>query len=330
MSTREGYAAALGAGLGMTFGMLFGAIAAGSTWTQGLATLGAGVLGLYIIARMIIEDGRLERELLHGGQPDDEEPERAPAMFRDRYDTGYRDGYDDAVAHDGNREAGAVQAGYGLPRQESAGCTMSLYAVQVLTGQEAEVCRRLADRRIATLLPQERRLIRRGGAWREEPYTLFRGYVFVDTEAPLPIYYTVRGQDGVMRWLGASPGTPEALSLAEAVNIRWLAGQDLRPSTAREVMPGVLGFVDGPLAQLSDRIVRVDRHDRRAVVALPIGGEAKEFTLTFTIQETADCGAAGSPRPAGAADRSNGILAAKTAENGEAYPAKRGCAASTV
>ena len=41
--------------------------------------------------------GRLERELLHGGQPDDEEPERAPAMFRDRYDTGYRDGYDDAV-----------------------------------------------------------------------------------------------------------------------------------------------------------------------------------------------------------------------------------------
>ena len=87
MSTREGYAAALGAGLGMTFGMLFGAIAAGSTWTQGLATLGAGVLGLYI----------MERELLHGGQPDDEEPERAPAMFRDRYDTGYRDGYDDAV-----------------------------------------------------------------------------------------------------------------------------------------------------------------------------------------------------------------------------------------
>lgn len=82
---------------------------------------------------------------------------------------------------------------------------MSLYAVQVLTGQEAEVCRRLADRRIATLLPQERRLIRRGGAWREEPYTLFRGYVFVDTEAPLPIYYTVRGQDGVMRWLGGKP-----------------------------------------------------------------------------------------------------------------------------
>ena len=65
--------------------------------TAALATLGAGVLGLYIIARMIIEDGRLERELLHGGQPDDEEPERAPAMFRDRYDTGYRDGYDDAV-----------------------------------------------------------------------------------------------------------------------------------------------------------------------------------------------------------------------------------------
>jgi len=52
-----------------------------------------------LISRTVGPDTRrrLERELLHGGQPDDEEPERAPAMFRDRYDTGYRDGYDDAV-----------------------------------------------------------------------------------------------------------------------------------------------------------------------------------------------------------------------------------------
>lgn len=179
---------------------------------------------------------------------------------------------------------------------------MSLYAVQVLTGQEAEVCRKLTERGIAALLPQERRLIRRGGAWREEVYTLFRGYVFIDTPAPLAIYYTVRGQNGVMRWLGASHGVPEPLSEAEAVNVQWLAGQELRPSTAREVMPCVLGFVDGPLARLSDHIVRIDRHDRKAVVALPIGGEQKEFTLTFMIQETEDCGAAGSPRPAAAAD----------------------------
>ena len=61
MSTREGYAAALGAGLGMTFGMLFGAIAAGSTWTPGLARGGGGGVGLNILARMIMADGRRER-----------------------------------------------------------------------------------------------------------------------------------------------------------------------------------------------------------------------------------------------------------------------------
>lgn len=40
MSTREGYAAALGAGLGMTFGMLFGAIAAAAPGHRGLQRWG--------------------------------------------------------------------------------------------------------------------------------------------------------------------------------------------------------------------------------------------------------------------------------------------------
>lgn len=179
---------------------------------------------------------------------------------------------------------------------------MSLYAVQTLTGRETEVHGKLTEQGIQALLPQERRLIRRGGAWREQVYPLFRGYVFIETDNPLPIYYTVRRQDGVMHWLGASPGVPEALSEAESVNVQWLAGQDLRPSTACEILPGVLGFVDGPLARLSDHILRINRHDRKAVICLPIGGKQKEVTLTFTIQETEDCGAAGSPRPAGTAD----------------------------
>ena len=97
-------------------------------------------------------------------------------------------------------------------------------------------------------------------------------------------------------------------------------------------MPGVLGFVDGPLAQLSDRIVRVDRHDRRAVVALPIGGEAKEFTLTFTIQETADCGAAGSPGPQARRTEATGFwlrkrpkMAKHTPQNAGVPPAPFNC-----
>lgn len=101
---------------------------------------------------------------------------------------------------------------------------MSMYALQVMTGMEAEITQKLRGKGVDARCPQERRMIRRGGKWQEQLYTLFPSYIFVSTPDVYRVYYAVRHEDGVLHWLGATKGTPEALSAHEEANILWLAG----------------------------------------------------------------------------------------------------------
>ena len=135
-------------------------------------------------------------------------------------------------------------------------------------------------------------MIRRGGKWQEQLYTLFPSYIFVSTPDVYRVYYAVCHEDGVLHWLGATKGTPEALSAHEEANILWLAGDGPLPPS-------------GPLAHLKDMLEKVNRHDRRATVRVPVGGEDKTITLSYRLngrQETANNAAAGTPRSMNAAD----------------------------
>ena len=78
-------------------------------------------------------------------------------------------------------------------------------------------------------------MIRRGGKWQEQLYTLFPSYIFVSTPDVYRVYYAVRDEDGVLHWLGATKGTPEALSAREEANILWLAGDGPLPPSEAEV-----------------------------------------------------------------------------------------------
>ena len=90
---------------------------------------------------------------------------------------------------------------------------------------------------------------------------------------------------------GATKGTPEALSDREEANILWLAGDGpLPPSEAEVQADGTLDFTSGPLAHLRDLLEKVNRHDRRVTVRVPVGGEDKTITLSYRLngrQETA-------------------------------------------
>ena len=44
---------------------------------------------------------------------------------------------------------------------------MSMYALQVMTGMEAEITQKLRGKGVDARCPQERRMIRRGGKWQE-------------------------------------------------------------------------------------------------------------------------------------------------------------------
>ena len=130
---------------------------------------------------------------------------------------------------------------------------MSMYALQVMTGMEAEITRKLRGKGVDARCPQERRMIRRGGKWQEQLYTLFPSYIFVSTPDVYRVYYAVRHEDGVLHWLGATKGAPEALSAREEANILWLAGDGpLPPSEAEMQADGTLDFTSGPLAHLRD------------------------------------------------------------------------------
>ena len=50
---------------------------------------------------------------------------------------------------------------------------MSMYALQVMTGMEAEITQKLRGKGVDARCPQERRMIRRGAKWQEQLYTLF-------------------------------------------------------------------------------------------------------------------------------------------------------------
>ncbi len=110
----------------------------------------------------------------------------------------------------------------------------------------------------------------------------------------------------MLHWLGATKGTPEALSAREEANILWLAGDGpLPPSEAEVQADGTLDFTSGPLAHLRDLLEKVNRHDRRATVRVPVGGEDKTITLSYRLngrQETASNAAAGTPRSVNTAD----------------------------
>ncbi|WP_370787843.1 transcription termination/antitermination NusG family protein [Gemmiger formicilis] len=183
---------------------------------------------------------------------------------------------------------------------------MSMYALQVMTGMEAEITQKLRGKGVDARCPQERRMIRRGGKWQEQLYTLFPSYIFVSTPDVYRVYYAVRDEDGVLHWLGATKGTPEALSAREEANILWLAGDGpLPPSEAEVQADGTLDFTSGPLAHLRDLLEKVNRHDRRVTVRVPVGGEDKTITLSYRLngrQETASNAAAGTPRSVNTAD----------------------------
>lgn len=96
------------------------------------------------------------------------------------------------------------------------------------------------------------------------------------------------------------------MSAHEEANILWLAGDG--PAAAqrgRDAGRRHTGLYQRPLAHLKDMLEKVNRHDRRVTVRVPVGGEDKTITLSYRLngrQETASNAAAGTPRSVNTAD----------------------------
>lgn len=159
------------------------------------------------------------------------------------------------------------------------------YVLQVKSGQETAVSNALAEKRLLAYVPQENRLIRKGGGWTTKEYTLFPSYVFVNLNYSADTYYQVCGIPGVQKFLGTDGLHPASLTYLEAEWIKLLSGggKPLEPTEAREGPDGELELTNGVLQNFVSRIREIDKHAHRIKVELTICGEVKTLTLSFNL-----------------------------------------------
>jgi len=159
---------------------------------------------------------------------------------------------------------------------------MSWYVLHVRTGREQDIKRELKLKGYAAAVPMELRTERKGGAWRSLERIVIPGYVFLQTKLTDQSYYQVRGIPNIIRFLGGN--RPEALREDEGDYISWMANEDapLEPSEIL-IEGGRAKVLAGPLHGREGTILRINKHQRRAVLAITMAGYTKEISLSVNI-----------------------------------------------
>lgn len=162
-----------------------------------------------------------------------------------------------------------------------------MYVIQVMTGSEDAIARKLKEHGIRALVPKENRIIRSGGSWARKEYILFAGYVFLNMDYDAGNYYRVKNIPGVIRFLGDSMN-PSKLSHLEAEWITLLTGKDnspIEPAVVRVLEDGSLKVVKGVLERFEKRIIRLDVRNRKATFEITVCNEKKEVRLSIMPED---------------------------------------------
>jgi len=159
-----------------------------------------------------------------------------------------------------------------------------VYVVQCMSGKEADVQNEIFSQGYMARVPAAVRIERCGGKWLDRLRVLMPGYVFVDSPMHDELYHSVKGVDGVIRWL--NPGRPESLSEDEIAFIRRLtANNEPVPPVDIETKPH-LRIHSGPLAGLEHTIVDFDRRQRKIRICATMLGEGYTFSVGAHFRET--------------------------------------------
>jgi transcription antitermination factor NusG len=160
------------------------------------------------------------------------------------------------------------------------------YVLQVLTGKETAVRDKLHDAGFQAAVPQEDRLIRKSGKWIQKLYTLFSGYVFIQLQYCAELYYKILATPDVYGFLRSNE-EPVALTYLETEYLRQLnnQGEPIQPAVIRFNENGSIQEINGVMAYFGSRILKYDRHARRARILVSIGGAEKEIELSAVTAE---------------------------------------------
>lgn len=159
---------------------------------------------------------------------------------------------------------------------------MNWYVLYVRLGREFDIKSELTLQGYTAMVPIEQRTERKGGTWQSREMILIPGYVFLETELTDQDYYRILNIPNIIRFLGV--GRPEPLPANEAWYIDWLSN-DGDPLGASDILADgeKITVASGPLKGFEGIIVRLNRRQHRAVIAITISGLRQEFTLSANV-----------------------------------------------
>lgn len=158
------------------------------------------------------------------------------------------------------------------------------YVLHVKTGQEQEIAARLKSRGFKSVVPTENRVIRKGGKWIQQIYTVFAGYVFVFLDYTWSKYYAMSGIPGIIKILGGGK-SPTPLDKSETAFVLKLTDLLAEPSVIKFSDNDNYEIISGFLADYKDNIIKIQRRYKKATVLIKVAGEEKEIAVSF-IEDT--------------------------------------------
>lgn len=156
--------------------------------------------------------------------------------------------------------------------------------IQVASGKEMEVKEQLEKNGYKAYVARENRLIRSKGTFIQKEYILFPGYIFLDIDYNAENYYKIKNSLGVIRFLGEAL-RQDTLSEAEIEWIKILAnnGEVIEPTNIVLGDNGKILSISGIAGYLENRLVKINRHRKKAEFEITLCGEVKKIELSAEI-----------------------------------------------
>lgn len=158
-----------------------------------------------------------------------------------------------------------------------------------LAGQLAKDVRELHGYEVVILFPQRVLHERKKGVWHKVEQPLMPGYLFLYMEdEDLFFSYLVKQERDVYKVLRYSDGSMQ-LKAGDEQYARWLWNHNgkLEPSKVVFEEGQPVKVISGPLMDMDGRIVKMDRHKKRAVVAFMFAGEERTMNLSVEAIDSA-------------------------------------------
>ena len=164
------------------------------------------------------------------------------------------------------------------------------YVIQVRTGTEETIrkqCERLVDHYALErcFIPYFEEMKRYKGKWHKENKILFPGYVFAVSEIAEALFIELKKVVGLTKILGME-NTMIALT-EEETKLLLNFGKEEQIVTVSQgiIIDDCVKVLSGPLVGREGLITRIDRHRRKACLALPMFGRIQNIEIGLEILE---------------------------------------------